>query len=92
VGDPAQRYSRPFEKPTKGRIAVKVINYLGDEVMKDGRPARNGWNSPVNGAQWGADYLNRSDTEQGQGKQLATCAERHVLALHPRLLGRRGYP
>ena len=26
--------SRPFEKPTHGRIAVKVINHLGDEVMK----------------------------------------------------------
>jgi adenine-specific DNA-methyltransferase len=26
--------SRSFEKPTKGRIAVKVINHLGDEVMK----------------------------------------------------------
>ncbi len=26
--------SRPFEKPTSGRIAVKVINHLGDEVMK----------------------------------------------------------
>ncbi|HZZ79871.1 MAG TPA: site-specific DNA-methyltransferase [Gemmataceae bacterium] len=26
--------SRPFEKPLKGRIAVKVINHLGDEVMK----------------------------------------------------------
>lgn len=26
--------SRPFEKPAKGRIAVKVINHLGDEVMK----------------------------------------------------------
>jgi adenine-specific DNA-methyltransferase len=26
--------SRPFGKPTKGRIAVKVINHLGDEVMK----------------------------------------------------------
>ena len=26
--------SRPFEKPTRGRIAVKVINHLGDEVMK----------------------------------------------------------
>jgi adenine-specific DNA-methyltransferase len=33
--------SRPFEKPDSGRIAVKVINHLGDEVMKvfrvDGR-------------------------------------------------------
>jgi len=26
--------SRPFEKPPSGRIAVKVINHLGDEVMK----------------------------------------------------------
>jgi len=26
--------SRPFDKPTRGRIAVKVINHLGDEVMK----------------------------------------------------------
>ena len=26
--------SRPFIKPTSGRIAVKVINHLGDEVMK----------------------------------------------------------
>jgi len=26
--------SRPFAKPTAGRIAVKVINHLGDEVMK----------------------------------------------------------
>jgi adenine-specific DNA-methyltransferase len=26
--------SRAFEKPKTGRIAVKVINHLGDEVMK----------------------------------------------------------
>jgi adenine-specific DNA-methyltransferase len=26
--------SRPFPKPTTSRIAVKVINHLGDEVMK----------------------------------------------------------
>ena len=26
--------SRPFEKPASGRIAVKIINHLGDEVMK----------------------------------------------------------
>jgi adenine-specific DNA-methyltransferase len=33
--------SRPFKKPESQRIAVKVINHLGDEVMKvvrvDGR-------------------------------------------------------
>ena len=26
--------SRTFDKPKSGRIAVKVINHLGDEVMK----------------------------------------------------------
>ena len=26
--------SRPFDKPASGRLAVKVINHLGDEVMK----------------------------------------------------------
>ena len=26
--------SRPFDKPKGGRVAVKVINHLGDEVMK----------------------------------------------------------
>lgn len=26
--------SLPFDKPQTGRIAVKVINHLGDEVMK----------------------------------------------------------
>lgn len=29
-----QATSRPFDKPSSGRIAVKVINHLGDEVMK----------------------------------------------------------
>ena len=29
-----RKVSRPFPKPTTGRIAVKVINHLGDEVMK----------------------------------------------------------
>ena len=26
--------SRPFPRPASGRIAVKVINHFGDEVMK----------------------------------------------------------
>ena len=26
--------SRPFDRPSSGRIAVKIINHLGDEVMK----------------------------------------------------------
>jgi len=29
-----ERLPRPFDKPGSGRIAVKVINHLGDEVMK----------------------------------------------------------
>jgi adenine-specific DNA-methyltransferase len=32
--------SRPFDKPKSGRIAVKVINHLGDEVMKVFRVAQ----------------------------------------------------
>ena len=35
MGHASQRNLRTFDKPTKGRrIAVKVINHLGDEVMK----------------------------------------------------------
>ena len=26
--------SRPFDRPTSGKIAVKVINHYGDEVLK----------------------------------------------------------
>jgi hypothetical protein len=26
--------SRPFDKPADGKIAVKVINHYGDEVLK----------------------------------------------------------
>jgi hypothetical protein len=26
--------SRPFDPPTKGKIAIKVINHYGDEVLK----------------------------------------------------------
>jgi adenine-specific DNA-methyltransferase len=29
-----QTVSRPFAKPDTGRIAIKVINHYGDEVMK----------------------------------------------------------
>ncbi len=34
LGHAAQRHVAPFTKPKSGRIAVKVINHLGDEVMK----------------------------------------------------------
>lgn len=36
--------SRPFDVPSTGKIAVKVINHFGDEVMKvyDARDAREG--------------------------------------------------
>jgi hypothetical protein len=30
----------------------------------NGRPAGNGWNSPVNNAEWGFDYLNRTGTSK----------------------------
>jgi len=37
VGDRPSLYSttsRPFDPPDTGRIAVKVINHYGDEVLK----------------------------------------------------------
>jgi hypothetical protein len=34
LGIIAQRHLPTVRKPTNGRIAVKVINHLGDEVMK----------------------------------------------------------
>ena len=34
VGHPHSDRSRPFPKPASGQVAVKVINHLGDEVMK----------------------------------------------------------
>ena len=34
-GDPdVSDTSRPFDRPASGRIAIKVINYLSDEVMR----------------------------------------------------------
>ena len=41
--------SRPFDPPSSGRIAVKVINHLGDEVMKVFRPgvkSNKSWSDP----------------------------------------------
>ena len=42
--------SRPFDRPESGRIAVKVINHLGDEVMKVFRvpetPGSERWGTP----------------------------------------------
>src|SRR5262249_12756440 len=35
----------------------------------NGRPAGNGWNSPVNNAQWGTDYLNRTGTAKSNMAQ-----------------------
>ena len=32
--DTSRPFPRPFPRPATGRIAVKVINHLGDEVMK----------------------------------------------------------
>jgi len=34
MADTINRLRHHFEKPKGGRIAVKVINHLGDEVMK----------------------------------------------------------
>jgi hypothetical protein len=28
--------SRPFDKPSTGKIAIKVINHYGDQLLNDG--------------------------------------------------------
>lgn len=45
--------------------AVEAEKTLIDPLIQwrfNGRPAGNGWNSPVNNAQWGTDYLSRTAT------------------------------
>jgi len=34
ANEEATHYPRPFDRPESGRIAVKVINHYGDEVLK----------------------------------------------------------
>jgi len=34
VVQPLEDASRPFDPPSTGKIAVKVINHYGDEVLK----------------------------------------------------------
>jgi hypothetical protein len=65
--------SMPFEAaakdpPTKQALiesfvaADKEIIAPLFQWQYNGRSAGNGWNSPVNNAQWGTDYLNRTGT------------------------------
>ena len=52
-------------KQTLKETAVAAEREMIDPFFQwrnNGRPAGNGWNSPVNGAQWGTDYLNRTGT------------------------------
>ncbi|HJZ57438.1 MAG TPA: hypothetical protein VKE74_20885 [Gemmataceae bacterium] len=34
ASEPNGRTSQPFDPPKSGKIAVKVINHFGDEVLK----------------------------------------------------------
>jgi len=55
----------PAIKKTLTETAVATERELIDPFLlwhNNGRPAGNGWNSPVNGARWGTDYLNRTGT------------------------------
>ena len=50
---------------TLTETAVQAERELIDPYFQwrnNGRPAGNGWNSPVNGAKWGTDYANRTGT------------------------------
>ena len=55
----------PEIKKTLMETAVTAERELIDPFLQwryNGRPAGNGWNSPVNNAKWGTDYLNRTGT------------------------------
>ena len=55
----------PAIKKTLKETAVAAERELIDPFFQwryNGRPAGNGWNSPVNNAKWGTDYLNRTGT------------------------------
>jgi hypothetical protein len=57
--------NNPKIKKTLTETAVASERELIDPFFQwryNGRPAGNGWNSPVNNAKWGTDYLNRTGT------------------------------
>jgi hypothetical protein len=57
----------PQIKQTLKDTAVAAASELIDPFLlwrNNGRPAGNGWNSPVNGAEWGTDYVNRTGTSK----------------------------
>ena len=55
----------PQIKQTLKETAIETDKELFTSFLQwkhVGRPAGNGWNSPVNNANWGTDYLNRAST------------------------------
>jgi hypothetical protein len=55
----------PAIKQTLTATAVSAEQEMISPLVQwryNGRPAGNGWNSPVNNAEWGTDYLNRTGT------------------------------
>ncbi len=56
----------PEVKKTLKETAIAAEREMITPVLMqwrlNGRPAGNGWNSPVNNANWGTDYLNRTAT------------------------------
>ncbi len=57
----------PKVKKTLVETAVAIDRELIPPFLlwrNNGRPAGNGWNSPVNNAKWGTDYVNRTATSK----------------------------
>jgi hypothetical protein len=57
----------PQIKKTLTETAVEAEREMITPLLQwrnNGRPAGNGWNSPVNNAKWGTDYLNRTATSK----------------------------
>jgi hypothetical protein len=52
-------------KKTLTETAIAAEREMIDPFLQwryNGRPAGNGWNSPINNAEWGTDYVNRTGT------------------------------
>jgi hypothetical protein len=72
VANRADAFSKAPEPGLLGGVVPVAFNrnamltgYISPDehfVTCPNRPAGNGWNSPVNNAQWGTDYLNRTAT------------------------------
>src|SRR4029078_10457885 len=60
MGEEAQAKKKTLQETAVAAESELILPFF--QWRNIGRPAGNGWNSPVNQAQWGTHYLNRTAT------------------------------